>query len=166
MPTAAILTIGICRFDPDAKEIGEKLYLAVDLDDAVRHGTVSGSTLSWWMDQSREAQTAAFRTGPRVKLRDALAEVAKFYEATGSGDACIWSNGATFDAAILEHQFRRQFGKVPWRFWSIRDVRTIVDLAEGKCVRPRMPDNEAHNALNDAVHQANYVSAMWRALRG
>ncbi|HFU1809209.1 TPA: 3'-5' exonuclease, partial [Escherichia coli] len=50
----------------------------------------------------------------------------------------------------------------PWRYYNDRDVRTIVEL--GKTIdfdaRTVIPfEGVRHNALDDARHQAKYVTA-------
>lgn len=56
----------------------------------------------------------------------------------------------------------------PWPFWNVRDVRTVVQLAEGLVKKPAAftKDAVAHNALDDCIFQVGYVSKMWQALRG
>jgi len=52
--------------------------------------------------------------------------------------------------------------------YNDRDVRTIVDLGRallGFDPKKDMPfTGERHNALDDAIHQAKYVSAIYQAL--
>lgn len=161
---SAIVTIGACFFDPETGEIGPKFYRAIDIADAIRFGRTDGDTLKWWMKQSEDARQAAIAgTEP---LADALNALSEFYRR--GRNACPWGNGATFDITILEHAYGRCLGtKAPWDFWNIRDVRTIVHVAKGICDRPKTFGNgTAHNALDDAVFQAEYVSKMWQALRG
>lgn len=56
---------------------------------------------------------------------------------------------------------------VPWQWWNDRDVRTIVELGKAIGFDPKrdMPfKGTRHNALDDAIHQAKYVSAIWKKL--
>jgi len=65
-----------------------------------------------------------------------------------------------------EHAYRESLLDIPWRFWNVRDCRTIKDLFESK--RGGLNDNftgVAHNALDDAIHQAKWVTLMWSKLR-
>ena len=61
----------------------------------------------------------------------------------------------------------RFFDEPPWKFWNVRDVRTVVDLA--KPFRNLKKDYKRkgthHNALDDAIFQASYVSDMTQALQ-
>jgi hypothetical protein len=74
----------------------------------------------------------------------------------------VWSKGADFDIAILEHLFN-QFGeKVPWSYKDKRCYRTVLEFAFGfekiKKKILRIPgnteDTKAHTALKDALSQA------------
>lgn len=59
------------------------------------------------------------------------------------------------------------YAPTPWIWWNDRDVRTMVALGKVIGFDPKndMPfDGERHNALADAIHQAQYVSAIWQRL--
>lgn len=163
---AAILSIGATAFNRDTGEIGPAFYIEVDVDDAIRHGHVSGSTLAWWMSQSAEAKTV-FSTAPESKslLPTAMRQLAEFVTGVGGPDVRVWGNGSSFDVSILETAFRKtqSWAPMPWEFWNIRDMRTIVDVARevGFDTR-RVPFvGVAHNAGADATHQAKVISAAW-----
>jgi len=80
--------------------------------------------------------------------------------------AYVWGNGATFDISILEAAYRQRGIPIPWAFWNIRDVRTIAALAWPHVKKDHTEFvGVPHRALDDAKHQARYVSAMWQHLR-
>lgn len=158
-----IASIGACYFNPDTGEIGQKFYGVVALDDAFRYGKASGDTVRWWLLQSEETRKAVDKgTKP---LSVVLTRFEEFYQR--HGQSCVWGNGATFDISILEYAFMRCLErKAPWDFWLVRDCRTIKDVAGPLIREPSYPfKGVAHNALDDAVHQAGWVSDMWRTLR-
>jgi len=164
-PNAPIVTIGACFFDPMTGEIGKDLYVKIDLVDAMRFGAADGDTLKWWLKQDRAAQKEL--TSGESTLADALTALMTLYN-TGD-DASVWGNGPTFDITILEYAFMRCLNKeAPWPFWNVRDVRTVVQLAQGLVKKPPAftKDAVAHNALDDCIFQIGYVSKMWQALRG
>lgn len=159
---APLLAVGACLFEPENGLISKKFYRVVDMVDACNHGRVDGATLRFWMLQSDEPRLAL--TKGTWKLADTLTAFKDFY--LQQGDIPIWSNGATFDLPIIEYAYRRCLQEAaPWQFWMARDCRTIEALAKGKYDRPKMDAGVAHNALDDAVFQAGYVSKMWQALR-
>ncbi|WP_265102082.1 3'-5' exonuclease [Yersinia proxima] len=76
----------------------------------------------------------------------------------------VWGNGSIFDITILESWFASVDVAVPWEFGNVRDVRTVVDLSPLN-VKDFIREGVHHNALDDAIHQAKYVSAMIQSLR-
>ena len=161
-PNAAILTIGAVKFDPFGDDVNEpdceKLYLKVDLDSCDKlELTVSQDTLAWWAQQSKEAQDEAFSTDGRIDISDAINQLYKFCW----GAKRVWSHGAGFDVIILEHVFRKVGKAVPWRFWEVRDTRTLFDLG----IDPNRPPVLKHHALEDAWNQAVGVQNIFRTLR-
>ena len=162
LPSATILTIGAVKFDPFGDEINdpkmEKFYVKVDVDSCDRIGaTVSNATLDWWSKQSAEAQADAFDPNGRIDIHDAMAQLYKFCW----GGKRVWSHGAGFDVIILEWYFRRIEKAIPWSFWEVRDTRTLFDIG----INPNRATVTAHNALADAVDQAQGVQKIYRTLR-
>lgn len=162
---APVVTIGACFFNPMTGEVGDKFYRKIDMADAMRFGTVDPETLRWWLKQDPAAQKEL--TSGVLKLSKALSDLVAFYNS--GNDAAIWGNGPTFDITILDYAYWKCLGqKAPWPFWNVRDVRTVVQLAEGLVKKPAAftKGGVAHNALDDCIFQVGYVSKMWQALRG
>jgi hypothetical protein len=162
LPSATILTIGAVKFDPFGDDVNEKkcekFYVRVDVDSCDRIGaTVSQATLDWWASQSQEAQNEAFDPANRVSIEQAMTQLYKFCW----GGKRVWSHGAGFDVTILEWYFRKIGKAIPWSFWEVRDTRTLFDLG----INPNRASVTAHNALADAVDQAQGVQKIFRTLR-
>lgn len=162
LPSASILTIGAVKFDPFGDDVNEpsceKFYVKVDLDSCDRLGlTVSQDTLGWWAQQSQQAQDEAFSTDGRIDISDAINQLYKFCW----GAKRVWSHGAGFDVIILEHVFRKVEKAVPWKFWEVRDTRTLFDLG----INPNRPPVLKHHALEDAWNQAVGVQNVFKTLR-
>ncbi|HAH0814007.1 TPA: exonuclease [Escherichia coli] len=159
---APIVVIGAVFFDPQTGEIGPVFYIVISLTDAMNTGAVpDGGTIEWWLKQSSEARAAILTD--QVKLKDALSQFREFInEYSDEKFVQVWGNGATFDNAILRASYERLDIPCPWRYHNDRDVRTIVEL--GKTIdfdaRTVIPfEGVRHNALDDARHQAKYVTA-------
>lgn len=165
-PDAPILTIGAVFFDPDANQLGEQFYVCVDLQSNFDNGRQpSADTLKWWFGQGADAQQELFNSMEAMPLLAALVDFSEFC-AKGGGGVTPWSNGLNFDVALLENALDSAGLDIPWKFWNLMDVRTIKKLAENKVNVYDFPfEGTKHNALHDAIHQASYVSAMWRELR-
>ncbi|WP_172942937.1 3'-5' exonuclease, partial [Escherichia coli] len=163
-PDAPIISIGAIFFDPQTGDMGPEFSKTIDLDTA--GGVIDRDTIKWWLKQSREAQSALLTD--EIPLDDALLQLREFIdENSGEFFVQVWGNGANFDNVILRRSYERQDIPYPWRYCNDRDVRTIVEL--GKAIdfdaRTAIPfEGERHNALDDARHQAKYVSAIWQKL--
>ncbi|EFN8471200.1 exonuclease [Escherichia coli] len=163
-PDAPIISIGAIFFDPQTGDMGPEFSKTIDLDTA--GGVIDRDVIKWWLKQSREAQSAIMTD--EIPLDDALLQLREFIdENSGEFFVQVWGNGANFDNVILRRSYERQGIPCPWRYCNDRDVRTIVEL--GKAIdfdaRTAIPfEGERHNALDDARHQAKYVSAIWQKL--
>ena len=163
-PDAPIISIGAIFFDPQTGDMGPEFSKTIDLETT--GGIIDRDTIKWWLKQSREAQSALLTD--EIPLDDALLQLREFIdENSGEFFVQVWGNGANFDNVILRRSYERQGIPCPWRYYNDRDVRTIVEL--GKAIdfdaRTAIPfEGERHNALDDARHQAKYVSAIWQKL--
>ncbi|EFD5012650.1 exonuclease [Escherichia coli] len=159
---APIVVIGAVFFDPQTGEIGPTFYIVISLVDAMDTGAVpDGSTIEWWLAQSSEARSAILVD--QVKLVDALIQFREFInEYSDEKFVQVWGNGATFDNTILRTSYERLNIPCPWRYYNDRDVRTIVEPGKtiGFDARTVIPfEGVRHHALDDARHQAKYVTA-------
>jgi hypothetical protein len=160
---APILSIGAVFFNPATGKLGDTFYASVDIESALEHGKLSGATLKWWMgqgDAARKSAVEGVHTLPR-----ALDMFATWYRG-GSGQPAVWGNGATFDISILEYAYMKSGQPVPWPYYNVRDCRTIKDIGSCLNVDTAVTSGVAHNALDDAVSQAKWVSAIWQGLIG
>ncbi|RVC70415.1 3'-5' exoribonuclease [Mesorhizobium sp. M00.F.Ca.ET.038.03.1.1] len=163
-PNAPVIAIGAIYFDPDTGTLGDTFDAAIDLEDAVRYGRVSGSTLKWWLSQGEAARQKVVRGRHPAQL--VFEKFHEFCRRHGTG-LKPWGNGSSFDITILEYAFGRILDKpAPWDFWNVRDCRTIKELAANGPQYTGTLEGTAHTALDDATHQAKWVSFYWQALRG
>lgn len=159
-PSAVIVSIGACRFDPNTGEVGEKFYAILDRDSQTLMGrTSSDSTLKWWNEPGQAEARKVFEE-PVTEVRRALHDFSNFLPLDVGG---IWGNGAAFDNVILWHAFR-QFGLDLPPFWTDRCFRTIKALGKANGIEPPPFRGTAHNALDDAVHQAQHLGVISQAL--
>lgn len=160
-PDSAIVSVGAVIFDPRTSLIGKEgtdkvFYRELDWDFQGRY--ISPSTEIWWRSQSEQARSAL---NGMDELDVVLQELANWLPK----DAKVWGNGSIFDIAMLEDAYRQHDIDIPWKFWNVRDCRTIKDLYEssrggwGKSMGVG-----AHNSLQDALYQAQYISSMWNKI--
>lgn len=171
-PGCAIVSIGAVAFDSKKGKLGDTFYRAVSLESCQEFGLkIEGGAVNWWLAQS-EAARQALLDPARVTLDVALNDLSAYWaeqEAT-----YVWAHGASFDPPITEmayravgpHLDRRHLVKgkaqAPWEFWNARDTRTLFDIAG---VRPSRAKGTHHNALDDAINQAEDAIAAFRNIR-
>lgn len=152
---AAILEIGAVMFDPltGLAPLKEPFSRHVDLQSAIAAGShVEADTLMWWLGQDQTARDALKPgQGQAVPLSQALADLAAWLPRE---EFFVWSHGATFDVVILEVAWSRFGQKAPWKFWNIRDTRTLFAIAGKKLADLVVQKGTKHNALDDATNQA------------
>lgn len=148
-PRSAIVSIGAtCFWGPHRDQ---QFYTAIDLNSNWYTGlTIGADTMGWWDKQSPEAR-AVFDDPNRIPLSQALVEFARWMRPFR--EPRIWGNGAAFDNVILRSAYDAVGQKAPWHFWHDRGFRTIKAMV-GKPVEVR---GTAHNALADAIAQADYL---------
>lgn len=159
---AMILSIGAVRFDSNTGQMGPSFYRLLEIQDGPAAGSISASTVQWWMVQGEAARMAAFdRNLPRMDLRGALLDLVEFC----SGAEVFWQRGDK-DAQWLNSAYKRcglGADEAPWEFWQLRDQRTLsVEFGHlvGKTAR-----GTAHNALEDAKAQAQNIMDIYAALK-
>ena len=166
---AAVVQIGAVSFDPFGTAIGRDAGFQVCVaaqSSLMLAGEISESTLAWWRDapQAESAQAVMHMGstgGVAFSVEEALRRFAAWWLTQDGLE--VWSNGAGCDVVILEHFFRALGIEPPWRFYNVRDTRTIWWLAESTGVWQRQK-RASHVAMQDAVDQAEDVQAAVRAL--
>lgn len=161
--SACILSIGAVEFNKETGETGEELYIDVDLQSCLDEGlTIGASTFKWWMQQSEEARSRIYNaTG--VTLEEALEQVFAFVKKCGD-EVNVWGNGSTFDITILSHALYKFFIETPWKYYNVKDVRTIVDI--NPSIKKNCPfQGVKHDALADCHHQIKYLTETLKSIK-
>lgn len=162
-PDCVVLTIGAVRFDPYGTGVVEKLELRPTIEDQteVYNRSISDDTIRWWGEQSIEAQEEAFGEENRIPFAECMEILYKFCW----NRRAVWSNGAPFDLVVMENAWRQTSDKpnpIPWPFWSMRDTRTLYEIA-----RVSLKDGgnvTSHKAVDDAERQAIVVQQAYKKL--
>ncbi|MGL5844228.1 MAG: 3'-5' exonuclease [Aeromonas hydrophila] len=176
-PRAAIVTIGAVFFDPMTGELGAEFEAHINLSDSAKFGEVDPDTVLWWLGQSDDARAAiAYDVDgeKRMALLQALQKFQEWLMANGQEGKrpYVWGNGAGFDCTIMANAYEavrkvRFIGY--WNGFQDRDVRTVVDMGRDLLSfdpKKDMPfEGVAHRALDDAKHQARYVSAIYQRIQ-
>lgn len=178
--SAAPIAIGVQQFCRDTGEMGESFYVEIDIDDAMKYGTVSASTLAWWIEQEAAARHLLVHQsrGQKCTLAGAMARLHDWVHMIGERDGILglfnyWGNGPTFDLGVLEHAqaaMKLTDPFLPWcrggAFRNIRDMRTLMEAAR---LSPNEVPNDVndvpHHALSDARWQARAISLAWQRIQ-
>ena len=152
-PDAAILTIAAQSFDPFGEGYyKDRCYYARITLESQENRSIQQETIDWWATQP-EAQAEAFMDEGRVPLDQALDSL---YKLAWQHDL-IWAQGPTYDINILENAYKSYGKPLPWKFYKVRDSRTVLSLWPE---RPQPPTS--HHALEDTRKQ---ISVLQQTLR-
>lgn len=157
---AVIMSIGAVRFDLETDQIDDDgFYASISIESNLDYGRrTQEDTMIWWMGQTPAAM-GVFRE-PKIALAEALKDLSDW---VGPNEHLVWSNGADFDLPMLAHAYAQTRLTVPWKFFDSRCVRTYKTLPQAANVKvPRTGTH--HNALADALYQAQLVQAIHQEL--
>lgn len=144
---SAIVAIGAVRF---GKTITDEFYKIVDLRSSLDVGLqVDADTILWWLKQSNEARGEFDK--PSLTLPTALLDFSTWVGA----DPLVWGNGAPFDNVVLSNAYDACEINRPWHYSADRCYRTVKDMYPNIKKSPRIGTH--HNALDDAINQANHL---------
>jgi hypothetical protein len=154
-PDTCILTIAAQAFDPLGQGIYEKSYYArIDLESQPDRKIEDG-TVEWWATQPTHAREEAFNEQHRVPLDQALDELGRLiWHSTR-----IWAQGPTYDMNILEHAYKSYNKPLPWKYYMVRDSRTVFSLWPDQPIPPT-----SHHALEDCRRQIGMLQSTLKHL--
>ena len=154
LPPFPILSIGAVFFDRATGQLGQQFYVNIDCVSQ-QDLNWGGDTINWWLQQSKAAQAALFEPKP-INIGTAMGDLLLWVKTHRAGKLNVWSH-ATYDAVAIHAVCKHYNLRHPWHYRDDRDIRTLQCLA-GKVTCERTGTH--HNALDDALFQADYVSKM------
>lgn len=143
-PDATILTIAAQAFDPFGKGYYEQSYYARVTLESQENRAIDDDTIAWWATQPAEVRDEAFNEEGRVPLDEALDGLGKLIWHS----KFIWAQGPTYDMNILEHAYKSYRKTLPWKYFMVRDSRTIFSCWPDQPIPPT-----THHALEDCRRQ-------------
>jgi len=131
-------------------DITEDLLLNCSPKSSKALGMVSDAdTVQWWAEQPAEVRNA-WMVDQRP-ITDALTTLSEF-AGTQWKNVVWWSNGMNFDFPVLEWSYKAATIPVPWKYWNLRDVRTVYSVFDLNFREfPRV--GKYHNAIDDCKTQ-------------
>lgn len=157
-PSTAVVSLGVVIFNKEG--IVKTQDMNFNVDEQIKRGrTIDYSTVQWWMKQSEQARAVFQKTdGIPISRFDGL--MTELFGFAGS-DVQVRGNDFSFDGGILGDFYDRFFQKPkPWKFWNSRCFRTYDAIFKVKEMAVRKGTH--HNALDDAIYQAECLIAHWR----
>jgi hypothetical protein len=151
-PDTTILTIAAQEFNPLVRDsFGRNFYARVTLESQ-EDRRIDQATIEWWASQPEIVREEAFSEEGRVPLKQALEDLYKLIWQSKR----IWAQGPTYDMTILEHAYKSFNIPLPWKYFSVRDSRTVFSLCSGLNKYPA-----SHHALEDCRRQ---IQLLWDSL--
>lgn len=165
-PDSVILSIGACVVDWHGEKPTKPFYQACDSTNQMDNWgrTESESTKLWWGSQPEEARRV-FTDPDMVDLEQGLLEFRRYLGSLAPWKQLrVWGNGCSFDNVILTRAYMAIDVSTPWPFWGDRCFRTIKSELAHVMVEPERAGTH-HNALDDALHQAQWLMTASSTLR-
>lgn len=152
---AVVLQVGFIEFDPITQTFGDEGVYDVALNEQ-KFRNCEPRTVLWWAQQSDDALNSVLRIPESRRMP--VKVVLELLHAKIDRSEYVWARGPSFDLAILNDLAKGyaicQGEYIP--YWKWRDERPMRDLIES-CGYGMMRKGVAHNALDDAKHQAANV---------
>jgi len=155
-PDTTILTIAAQAFDPFGSGYYDKHYYARVTLESQENRTIDNGTIAWWATQPEHAREEAFGEQDRIPLDQALDELGKLIWHS----KLIWSQGPTYDMNILEHAYKSYGKSLPWKYYMVRDSRTVFSLWPELPIPPT-----SHHALEDCRRQIGMLQDTLKYLK-
>ena len=160
---ASIIEIAAVEFDEETGETGKTFDVLIDPNEWSKNDRhIDGSTIQWWMGQSANAQKRFMKNedAKYKSLKDCLLDLKNFISDTS---VFVWGNGASFDISILEDAYEYFNIEIPWKYYNVCDVRTIVKL------NPKIKNTYKfigvkHSAVDDCIYEIGYLTETLKTL--
>ena len=152
-PDGVILSIGACVVGTD-----KTFHTYCHVLPQLRVGRkVSPDTHDWWLKQPHQAFTLELDTGlPRDYLSDTLIKLHAFIADETNGKFLVYTKGH-MDFNMLEHAFLQYDLSIPWAHQDKRCLRTLIEDAKIDVENLPLINKNAHDALADALYQAEII---------
>ena len=154
-PGCNILSIGATTFFCPQRT---NFYRGIHWDNLNPDFCNETDTMEWWREQKQEVAAAAF--GGKNTYCQALQDFTNFIHERQRGHSGlhIYANGAAFDFPILEYAYKAVGLNIPWNYFE-RQCYSTLKAHFQRVPKPKF-EGSKHNALDDAINQANHCEAI------
>jgi len=166
-PGAVLLSIGAVYFNAELQVLGPTFHEIISRDSCRGYGlTESKDTIEWWNKQKPEALGTLFKACDPSYVNPLTDVLVRFSEFIGAAEkpqkVKVWGNGSDFDNVLLDAAYRAVNMETPWSNYNGRCYRTLKNLRRDiKLSRSGV----YHNALDDAISQAEHAVELLNALK-
>jgi len=150
-PDAPVLSAAVVFFDPETEKTFEQAKFIFNVTLQTTR-VIDFTTVTWWINQSPEARAHWMN----VKEYNTLEQFVQFCETHSK--VTWWANSPAFDEVIMSSLLRDADERVPWKFWTWRDVRTIRNFLFNQ-TKPN--NNNVHDPLADCLAQIELVNRFY-----
>lgn len=161
---SVILSIGAVAFDMDGT-VGPEFERFPTIDDQMVNRKIDWSTVQWWMEQEQTARMSIANADRVLSLKECLIDFAGFCRDNLDEKFRVWSNGASFDIAMMNHAYDQYGFETPWSYRNQMDCRTIVYLSKIS-TKKYFSNGTKHNAIDDCKWQIGWTVDAFKILRG
>lgn len=170
-PNAVICAIGAVFFEPSTGKIGPSFYQTIDPRTSQSRGAdISADTVMWWLKQDKEpiSELVAAKSHELDVMLDFANFISGAFPETTKKNLKAWCKGGSFDFPILKSAFERSslegVSMLSWIYWNEYCFRSLLAVAGAIGYAPHPRRSVAHNALTDAIYQAEQVCEIWQRL--
>ena len=153
---ACIVSIGVIAFNVyDTKIKQKELEIFVNKESCDRLDLhTSEETMQWWSSQDENVRKKIFESQPRFDIKEALIILSDFCQSLNVRR--YWCQGINFDPIVLENAYEKCGLTPPWKFFQLRDSRTVKQMLTLKDI-DSIPKNNCHDSIEDCRNQINIL---------
>lgn len=149
-----LMNIGAVVFDERGK-MGEMLDVYIKPELLPEWTEPEKGTVDWWKVQPTWKELNASMSREGVFPEVALSRLNDIYEKNKC--ETIWYNGPLYDGTILDVYYDRLGYKQPWKYDSVRDLRTIRKQYKDLLDEHHKRTVTTHLALQDSIDQVSIL---------
>lgn len=156
---AAIVDIGACT--PDGKCFSAYINPAAYDTEPF---SMDQKTIEWHMETNSDNWNN-YINSKMFNVEDALDLLSKFLSdvCPDKDNLIVWAKGPQFDLTILDHAHRIYNRPLPWKYYNVRDFRTVASMFPD-IVEEVAPNTNKHGGLSDAIHQLKCLERVYNHL--
>lgn len=162
-PTAVALSLGCVLFDESG--IISTQEFKFEIQEQLDTGrTVCSSTLAWWFQQAGSARQVFEKSRDEIPATLVHVKISNWLDrnSVDREQLKVWGNGANFDVPLLD-SLCVGYEKL-YEYWNVWCFRTFDKITGCKKLAKRKGTH--HNALDDAIYQAECVIEYWKQQAG